>query len=224
MKRPTERTTDELSADFFLIRHGESEANAGLPTPSPAAIRLTETGHAQAAALAGRLEVKPALVVVSPYLRTRETAAPFLARHPTVAVEEWPVQEFTYLDIERHAGTTEAERGRVVEDYWTGEDPSWNDGSGAESFADFIGRVDTVLDRLRGCEGGPVIVFTHGYFIHAVEQRLARPAEVVDGELMRSFRRTWPENAPGHCETRVYRLVMGNQNRSSILRTAPGFF
>lgn len=194
--------------DFLLVRHGESEANAGLPTPSPAAIRLTEKGHTQAAALAGRLDTRPGLVVVSPYLRTQETAAPFLMNHPTVAVEMWPVQEFTYLDIERHAGTTEAERGQVVEDYWSREDPSWNDGSGAESFADFIGRVDTALDRFRGFEGGPVIVFTHGYFIHAVERRLARPDEVVDGELMRSFRRAWPENAPGHCETRAYRFAV----------------
>lgn len=189
-------------AKFILIRHGESEANAGLPTPSPAAIRLTEKGQGQAAALAERLDVLSALIIVSSYLRTRQTAEPFMQKHPGTPVEVWPVHEFTYLDIGRHANTTEAERLQFVEAYWDRNDPHRNEGSGAESFAEFIHRVDTSIARLRVHETGPVVVFTHGYFIHGVEMRLANPYRLVDDSLMKSFHESWPENAPGHCEVR----------------------
>jgi probable phosphoglycerate mutase len=209
MSEPDHRQRDEGPFDFILVRHGESEANAGLPTPSPAAIRLTETGRRQAAHLAGLLGPAPALVVVSPYLRTRETAEPYLARHPSLPVEEWPVQEFTYLDIERHAGTTEAQRAATVEQYWNRCAPFDRDGAGAESFADFIGRVDATLARFRERCDGSVIVFTHGYFIHAMERRIALPDEAVDPAMMRSFRHSWPDHAPRHCERRGYRFERG---------------
>jgi len=189
-------------ARILLIRHGESEANAGLPTPSPSEIRLTRKGRGQAAALAERVIERPDLVVVSPYLRTQETAAPFLARHGDVPVEVWAIQEFTYLDIVRHADTTEAQRGAAVAEYWSRCDPRWNDGSGAESFVGFIARIDDALRRLRGRAGETVAIFAHGYVIHAFETRLARPDETVDTSFMARFRETWPENAPAHCELR----------------------
>jgi 2,3-bisphosphoglycerate-dependent phosphoglycerate mutase len=203
--QPIEPTPPNRSARFLLIRHGESEANAGLPTPSPSAICLTEKGQGQAAALAERLEIVPALIIVSPYLRTRQTAEPFMQKHPGTPVEVWPVHEFTYLDIGRHANTTETERSQFVEAYWNRNDPQGNEGGGAESFAEFIRRVDTMVARLRGQESGPVVVFTHGYFIHGVEMRLANPNRPVDEALMKSFHETWPENAPAHCEVRELR-------------------
>lgn len=83
----------------LLIRHGESEANAGLPTASPTGIRLTAKGHAKAAAVAESIPERPGLIVTSPYLRTQATAAPFIRRYPEVPAEVWPVHEFTYLDI-----------------------------------------------------------------------------------------------------------------------------
>ncbi len=197
-----EPTPPNGPARFFLIRHGESEANAGLPTPSPSAIRLTEKGRGQAASLAERLDIVPALIIVSSYLRTRQTAEQFMQKHPGTPVEVWPVHEFTYLDIGRHANTTEAERRQFVEAYWNRNDPHGNEGGGAESFAEFIHRVETLIARLRGQESGPVVVFTHGYFIHGVEMRFANPYRLVDEEMMKSFHETWPENAPGHCEVR----------------------
>lgn len=202
MNPTTNPETALVPPRVILIRHGESEANAGLPTPSPTAIRLTARGHEQAAALAARIQDRPDLIVTSPYLRTQETAAPFARRHRSVPTEVWPVQEFTYLDIARYAGTTEAARSTAVAEYWDRSDPLWNDGGGAESFADFIGRVDAALLRLRERVGQTVVVFTHGYVIHALETRLARPDEPVDARFMACFRKTWPDNAPDHCEQR----------------------
>lgn len=196
-------TPQNSLGNAFLIRHGESEANGGLPTPSPSAIRLTEKGKGQAASLTERLDIVPALIIVSSYLRTQQTAEPFIQKNSGTPVEVWPVHELTYLDIGRHANTTEAERRPFVEAYWNRNDPHGYEGGGAESFAEFILRVDTLIARLRGQESGRVIVFTHGYFIHGVEIRLANPNRPVDAALLKSFHETWPEKAPGHREVRA---------------------
>ena len=190
------------TTQFLLIRHGESEANAGLPTPSPTEIRLTRKGREQAAAVAEQITERPDLIVTSPYLRTQETAEPFIRRHPEVPDEIWPVQEFTYLDIRRHAGTTEAERGAADAEYWSRCDPLWKDGEGAESFTEFCARIDTAIARIRAHTGKVVAVFAHGYVIHAIEMRLAEPDETVGAGFMNRFITTWPTNAPAHCEVR----------------------
>jgi probable phosphoglycerate mutase len=81
----------------FLIRHGESESNAGLPSADPGSAPLTADGHRQAGQIARVLADAPALIVTSPYLRARQTAQPTISRFPAAACQEWPVQEFTYL-------------------------------------------------------------------------------------------------------------------------------
>src|ERR1017187_7993341 len=53
----------------FLIRHGESESNAGLPSADPGSASLTLDGHRQATQIARVLADVPALFVTSPYLR-----------------------------------------------------------------------------------------------------------------------------------------------------------
>ncbi len=212
MKPPLPETTPQTPGTdptVLLIRHGESEANAGLPTPSPVAIRLTEKGRAQASTLAESFDFQPDLVIVSPFIRTRETAAPLLAKYPGAPVEEWPIQEFTYLDTTRLAGTTEAERRAEVDGYWTQCDAFATFGNGAESFAQFVGRVDAMISRLRDLRGVKVIaVFTHGYVMHAAGLRLREPDTSVDADLMRRFRHSWTEDAPAHCEVREFRFAI----------------
>jgi len=207
MRDPVTQTKN-LETIVLLIRHGESEANAGLPTPSPAAIRLTEKGRTQAHGLAESFDFQPDLVIVSPYIRTRETAAPLLAKYPGTLVEEWPIQEFTYLDTTRLAGTTEGERHAEVEDYWNRGDAFTAFGNGAESFAHFIGRVEAMISRLKDLKGGSVIaVFTHGYVMHAAGLLLREPDAPFDAELMHGFRMSWAEDAPAHCEVRRFRFA-----------------
>lgn len=174
-------------ADITLIRHAESEANAGLPSDTPAGIPLTARGHEQARELARRFFRAPDLIVVSSYLRTQQTAAPLMAKFSQTPVEEWPVQEFTYLNPELYRGTTEAQRGEYAREYWLRCDPQWNDGGGAESFADLIARIDELERRLRKRDGSTVI-FTHGYFIKALLLRRDQPEAAVDGHFMAAFR------------------------------------
>ena len=56
-------------------------------------------------------------------------------------VEEWPIQEFTYLDPARCQNMTPAERAPMVRAYWELADPTHVDGAGAESFTAFLSRV-----------------------------------------------------------------------------------
>lgn len=171
-----------------LIRHGESEANAGLPTLTPGCIRLTERGQQQATEFASTIAEPPCLIVVSPYVRTHLTAEPLRARHPVVPVEEWPVHEFTYLNPIHYSGTTETQRGTFAKHYWTRCDPNWNDGGGAESFADLIARIDLLEHRLNERAEKNILVFTHGYFIKALLLRRDRPEAPIDATLMAAFR------------------------------------
>ena len=71
----------------IFIRHGESTGNAGVPCHDLAAIELTERGHEQARQVAASWTQAPALIVTSPYTRTRQTAAPTIARFPGVPVD-----------------------------------------------------------------------------------------------------------------------------------------
>lgn len=132
----------------IFIRHGESTANTGLVSTDVASIALSERGEGQARRVAREWPETPSLIVTSPFQRTRQTAAPTIARFPDALVEVWPIEEFTYLHPARWNGTAAADRRPHVERYWTAADPDWCDGEGAESFAGFLRRVEAALARL----------------------------------------------------------------------------
>lgn len=151
-----------------FLRHAESAANAGLPTSDPGEIPLTEAGRLAANVAALDYEGPPPdLIVVSPFRRAQETAAPFRRRFAMALMEEWPVQEFTYLSPARFGASTAEERRPSVESYWKTATPETNDGPGAESFQDFIGRVQTAMANLRGRSEQSVLVVCHEMVIKA---------------------------------------------------------
>jgi broad specificity phosphatase PhoE len=170
-----------------FIRHAESAANAGLRSSNPAAIPLTPRGREQAQALARDLTEAPDLLIVSPYHRAQQTAQPLRERFPQTSYEVWPVQEFTYLAPARCVGTTAAERRPLILDYWRRGDPHYCDGEGAETFADLMGRVEAMLERLKRVEAGYVIVVTHGQFMRAVVWRLLIGTQTGAQEAMQPF-------------------------------------
>jgi len=152
----------------WIVRHGQSESNAGLATQSAGSARLTERGHAQARHVAAAFPAAPDLVVVSPYERAVQTAAPTLACFPDAPTETWPVQEFTYLSATNRRGTDNDTRRPLVRAYWERADPVLVDGEGAESFAAFLERVRGLLDRLAGRDEAFIAVFGHGLFLRAL--------------------------------------------------------
>jgi hypothetical protein len=129
-----------------FIRHAESSANAGLPTSDPSDIPLTTAGTAAAVAAAiDYAGPPPDLFIVSPFRRAQETAEPFKKRFPNAAVEEWPVQEFTYLTPSRCLATTSTDRLPLVEAYWKNATSEYVDGPGAESLFSSSSPADFAL-------------------------------------------------------------------------------
>jgi broad specificity phosphatase PhoE len=161
-----------------MVHHGESTANAGGRGETPAGTRLTARGHEQAkvaANLLAELVPGPATkILVSPFIRTQETAAPYAWKFDIVP-EEWPIQEWIFLDPKNYVGTTQAERVPDVRAFEARRDPHYVDGA-AESFAAFMYRVDLFLAGARAW-GGQLVAFTHGRFIRGVLWRLQNPGE-----------------------------------------------
>jgi broad specificity phosphatase PhoE len=158
-----------------FIRHG-STGNAGVPCHDLATIELTERGHEQASAVAASWTEAPALIVTSPYTRTRQTAAPTIARFPGVPVKSGRSKSSPICN--RRAGTARAaERMPHLERYWREADPDYCDGEGAESFATCYGAARRRLTACQPClPPSLVYVFGHGQFIQAARDRRRRPS------------------------------------------------
>lgn len=190
--------------EIWLIRHGQSTANAGAVTDNPSSIPLTELGWQQARQVADKLEYCPDLIVSSPFIRTTQTAAPTRSRFYSTKHEIWPIQEFTYLDPASCVGTTVEQRKGRVRTYWQQNDPDYIDGAGAESFSMMLIRVRTMLERLAD-ESGLVVVFGHGPIMRATQlQLLQAQPQASDDELMRQF-----HNAPPIPNAFIMRLQLG---------------
>ncbi|WP_051711955.1 histidine phosphatase family protein [Spirillospora albida] len=173
----------------WMIRHGQSESNAGLPTNGPGAAPLTALGREQAARMAAAFTAPPDLIVSSPFVRARQTAEATVERFPAVPYEEWPVEEFTYLGALHGPRTTGEQRRPFAEAYWERADPAYvNDGDG-ESFVALIARANAFLERLAALpDEGMVAVFTHGLFMKAVIWSVLTGVTVPDVAAMRAFR------------------------------------
>ena len=187
---------------ILLIRHGQSQANAGLATIGPEKVELTPQGHEQAERIAAFLKgyISLNLIVTSAYLRTKQTAAPTMKVFHAVPKEEWEVHEFTYLWSMHQEQSTVEDRRPLVDAYWEQCQPSFIEDLGhglsyvtfkSESFTSFIDRVQAFLRRLNDaaydrCEN--IAVFSHEQFITAVLWLIkSRPVEITSKE-MRDFR------------------------------------
>jgi broad specificity phosphatase PhoE len=155
-----------MGHEVWLIRHGQSMANAGEMTTAPGSAGLTDLGKRQAAMIAAAIPRKPERIIVSPYDRTRQTAGPSIARFPDSAVEEWPLQEFTYLLPAKYNGTTLEQRRPMENEYWSRLDPAYVEGQGTESFLGMFDRVEAAWERLRRMQGF-TLIFSHGQIMRA---------------------------------------------------------
>lgn len=173
----------------WLIRHGQSESNAGLPTNGPGSTPLTEQGRRQAELVADAFDRPPELIVVSPFRRARETATPTLERFPQVRCEEWPVQEFTYLGALHGPATTTRERAPHSRAYWRRADPAYRNQGDGESFSALIARTRGLLTDLAGRDEEFTAIFTHGLFVKALVWSVVTGTVRPTPDDMRAFQR-----------------------------------
>jgi probable phosphoglycerate mutase len=156
---------------IVLIRHGETELNAGRVLQWPDT-PLGARGRAQARALGARFaDSRPGAIACSDMARARQTAEAISAA-TGVPLTESP------LLAERNFGEL---RGRRYDDL--GFDPILDEGGapGGESMPEFRARVALAMDWVRALRrqaGGDVLVVTHGLVIRMV---LAEHVRLPDG-------------------------------------------
>ena len=175
--------------DVFLIRHAESRANIGEATSTPREIPLSEKGLAQADDLVNVITDRPDLIVLSPYVRSRQTAEPFLELYPDVEQVTLLIQEFTYLSVSKCRGTSYEQRKPLVAQYWQNADPGYSDGDQAESFAEFIGRCADFERQMREKEYELAFVFTHEQFIKGLLWNSMRLGREMTTAAMQGFQK-----------------------------------
>ena len=182
----------------WFIRHGESVSNADLPTRHPALSELTPRGHREAEYVAQAFSQEPDLIVVSPYVRARETAVPTQKRFPKTPVVEWPVHEFTYLHPEKYNGTIGSERAPAARAYWQRNDPFEHEDGEGESFADLLARINVTKENLAAHPAEFVALFSHGLFLRAFIWSLLTGIREATPAAMRSYHQfvkgIWMEN------------------------------
>jgi probable phosphoglycerate mutase len=183
----------------WLVRHGQSTSNAGLPATGHGEVPLTDLGREQAHDVANLVRKQPDLLVVSPYLRAVDTAAPIRARWPLTRCETWPIQELTYLSPARCRGTTAETRRPLIEAYWERCDPDYRDGPDAESFRSFMARLLDFHRRLLAADGDFAVVVGHGQFFRAY-QLGQREGFAVSAEWMKRYRAEETARPMANCE------------------------
>ena len=177
---------------IWLIRHGESIANAGQATDNHEMIPLSTTGIQQAQELALQIREKPDLIVTSPYLRAQQTALQTIGRFPGVPTGIWNcVHEFVYLAPATCVGTTSVQRRPRVIAYWRKCDPAYVDGDGAESYHHLPTRIEQTQRLLERRREQFIIIFTHAQFIRNFLLVREEPG-LADVEYMKRFRKSKP--------------------------------
>jgi probable phosphoglycerate mutase len=154
-------------SNFFLLRHGQSEANVqGLIASSPAAagtaFGLTATGRAQVhasltSALATSILPQTCHVISSPLLRARESAEIAAEVLGTVVridprLAERGFGELELMSDEHYAQVWSEDRSDPTHEKW-----------GVESASAILSRVSTLIHELQQADGrGTFVLCTHG--------------------------------------------------------------
>jgi broad specificity phosphatase PhoE len=150
---------------ILLIRHAESEENAGVHFEDSYIVRLSELGKKQATELAEILE-KPDRIIVSKYLRTQLTAQPLINKHKDVGVHFWiDSHEFQPHDKSKTEKLNKVDKKQFYLDYWATCDPFLRQADGLETFKEVVDRVIGLIKKIQKIENDINYIFTHGMLI-----------------------------------------------------------
>lgn len=190
---------------IYLIRHAQSVGNANGRTRSHASIELTDEGKQQAQALALTLPHADR-ILISPFLRTLQTAEPTLLRDQ-IEPEVMNIEEFSYLSDTKFQNTTLDERMPYVKRYWSDAEIDYLDADDAESFRTFYARVQAFIIFLDKAKSNytqkNMLVFTHGQFL-TLFKLIAYDQRALSKELMQDFRQRMLEHPIKNAEFFIY--------------------
>lgn len=196
---------------FYLIRHAQSESNAMQKVSPNANIALTKLGEKQACEVAEWLITHvptPDKVFVSPYIRTHQTAQPYLDKINQKADVIESLREFNYLDYEYIKDLTYPQITKLADDYWAKGEPSHKDSPTTDDFINLINRVKMVRDEFGLLPDGTYVVFTHGMWLGMLMWQLVLGYQGHDCPRllnMHKFREFELTVRPKNCE--VYALI-----------------
>lgn len=145
---------------FYMIRHGETEANARQIMAGSLDSPLTETGRKQAVlarVVVERLEIRPTRIVHSHLSRARDTAAIINENLGLPMVEDPDLAEI-------HVGELEGapyERCMGLLDKWA-------DSPGGETCGQFFERVRRAKKKTLENPDGPALIVSHGGVFRAL--------------------------------------------------------
>jgi len=201
---------------LYLIRHAQSEANAGDISKPERDIALSPLGREQAQALVARLP-RSNHVYVSELRRTHETAAPYCRAHGITPQVLPQLNEFSCLAFDRIRGMDGTARRPLADAYWQRADPLECTGAGADSFAAFNQRLSAFLAHYPQLEDGSLL-FGHGIWIGLLAWRLLgfSAETAADMAAFRRFQTGLPMP-----NTAVWQL-QGDSIASLRLRCLPG--
>ena len=152
-----------------------------------AGIPLSPLGLMQARVIAGLLDTDPSQVLVSKYLRARETAKAFCERVGCAAEVHPLLHEFSALDPGLLEGMTGQQRRPIAAAYWQAADPAVRHGPQAETFLEFDARLAAFIEELPRLPDR-TIVFGHGIWFGLLCWKLMGFAADTS-QTMRAFRR-----------------------------------
>lgn len=177
--------------EIWLVRHGETTANAAGVWQGHGSVGLSERGREQAAVVGRRLaRTSFDVVVASDLERTRATAAGAgLRAEPDPAWREMDIGRWEGL----HREEVVARYGDELRALAAGQEVA---AGGGETWNGFCARVDAALAALeqRLLPGERALVVTHGGAIHALVSGLLR---------FRSRGRPWPVEHGGNTAVTV---------------------
>ncbi len=174
--------------EIWFVRHGQSISNANMVTDGSTSPPLTEKGETQAKLVVPAIPNKPDAVLLSSYVRARQTAQPTLDHFNPVSTEEWPIHEFTYLSDAKYVGKRMEDRIPFARAYWTAEDPHSRDDGSCESFAEVVIRLDETKRLMRAHDAPFLVAFSHGLFIRGLIWSITSSHAEATLEGFRSYR------------------------------------
>lgn len=188
-----------------FVRHAQSVSNAGGITMPHATIPLSDLGHAQAHQLANVIDVTPVAVLVSGFTRTHQTAAPFCAKHSTSYKILTCLNEFSVIDPLLIQGLNGIQRKPFVKEYWDNPDPHRRLGAEADTFAEFVDRVNEFVAQMDNLTDS-TLIFGHGIWF-AMLQWLLNGNSATESATMCAFRRFQISSPIQNCA--VFKLING---------------